>query len=175
MNQEKKFEVDFAGKKLELSTGKLAQLADGSIQAKYGDTVVLACVCVAPQPNQEIDYFPLLVDYEEKFYAAGKISGSRFIKREGRPSDAAILTSRLIDRPLRPLFPKEYRNDIQVIVTVLSVDKKNDPEIVSIIAASTALMQSPAPFEGPVGAVRVQVNTYTNAATLAFSILQSSK
>lgn len=155
MDEEKKFEVDFAGKKLELSTGKLAQLADGAIQAKYGDTVVLACVCVAPQPNPEIDYFPLLVDYEEKFYAAGKISGSRFIKREGRPSDAAILTSRLIDRPLRPLFPKEYRNDIQVIVTVLSVDKKNDPEIVSIIAASTALMQSPAPFEGPVGAVRV--------------------
>ena len=155
MSQEKKFDVDFAGKKLELSTGKLAQLADGSIKAKYGDTVVLACVCVAPEPNQDIDYFPLLVDYEEKFYAAGKISGSRFIKREGRPSDAAILNARLIDRPLRPLFPKQYRNDIQVIVTVLSVDKKNDPDIVSIIAASTALMQSPAPFQGPVGAVRV--------------------
>jgi len=155
MSQEKKFDVDFAGKKFELSTGKLAQLADGSIEARYGDTVVLACVCVAPEPNPEIDYFPLLVDYEEKFYAAGKISGSRFIKREGRPSDAAVLTARLIDRPLRPLFPKEYRNDIQVIVTVLSVDKKNDPDIVSIIAASTALMQSPAPFEGPVAAVRV--------------------
>lgn len=155
MNKEKKFDVDFAGKKLELSTGKLAQLADGSIEARYGDTVVLACVCVAPEPNPDIDYFPLFVDYEEKFYAAGKISGSRFIKREGRPSDAAVLTARLIDRPLRPLFPKEYRNDIQVIVTVLSVDKKNDPDIISIIAASTALMQSPAPFKGPVGAVRV--------------------
>jgi polyribonucleotide nucleotidyltransferase len=155
MNKEKKFDVDFAGKKLELSTGKLAQLADGSIEARYGDTVVLACVCVAPEPNPDIDYFPLFVDYEEKFYAAGKISGSRFIKREGRPSDAAVLTARLIDRPLRPLFPKEYRNDIQVIVTVLSVDKKNDPDIISIIAASTALMQSPTPFKGPVGAVRV--------------------
>ncbi|MCX6811912.1 MAG: polyribonucleotide nucleotidyltransferase, partial [Candidatus Berkelbacteria bacterium] len=155
MKEEKKFDVDFAGKKLELSTGKLAQLADGSIEARYGDTVVLACVCVSPEPNPDIDYLPLLVDYEEKFYAAGKISGSRFIKREGRPSDQAILTARLIDRPLRPLFPKEYRNDIQVIVTVLSVDKKNDPDIVSIIAASTALMQSPVPFKGPVGAIRV--------------------
>lgn len=152
---EKKFEVDFSGKKLELSTGKLAALADGSITARLGDTVVLACVCVAEEPNPDINYFPLMVDYEEKFYAAGKISGSRFIKREGRPSDQAVLTSRLIDRPLRPLFPKDYRNDIQVIITVLSVDKKNDPDIVSIIAASAALMQSQAPFQGPVAAARV--------------------
>lgn len=155
MLKEKKFEVDFSNRLLELSIGKMANLADGSVTARLGETVVLANVCVAPEPNTEIDYFPLMVDYEEKFYAAGKISGSRFIKREGRPSDQAVLTSRLIDRPLRPLFPKDYRNDIQVIVTVLSVDKKNDPDVVSIIAASSALMQSNAPFEGPVGAVRI--------------------
>src|SRR4030042_5449033 len=122
MSEEKKFDVDFAGKKLESSTGKLARLADGSIQAKYGDTVVLACVCVAPEPNQDIDYFPLSIDYEEKMYAAGKISGSRFIKREGRPSDDAVLIGRLIDRPIRPLWPKGYRYEVQGVTTVLSMD-----------------------------------------------------
>lgn len=138
-----------------IQTGQLAQLASGAVTVRYGDTVVLATAVVAAEPKEDTDFFPLLVDYEERLYAAGKISGSRFIKREGRPSDAAILTCRLIDRPIRPLFPKGYRNDVQVVITVLSYDGEHDPDVVSIIAASAALGQSIAPFEGPVAAVRV--------------------
>lgn len=147
--------TEVGGKQMILETGKLAGLADGSITVQYGDTVVLATCVVSPEPNETADFFPLLVDYEEKFYAAGKISGSRFIKREGRPSDDAVLASRLIDRPLRPLFPKNFRHDVQVIVTVLSYDGQNDPDIPAIVAASTAVMQTKAPFRGPVAAVRV--------------------
>jgi len=153
--KEKIYQTDFAGRKLILETGKMAGLAAGSVTVRYGDTVVLAAVSLASEENEGADFLPLLVDYEEKFYAAGKISGSRFIKREGRPSDSAILNARLIDRSIRPLFPKEFRRDIQVIVTILSVDKENDPDFVSIIATSAALLLSGAPFSGPIGAIRV--------------------
>jgi polyribonucleotide nucleotidyltransferase len=151
------YEVDFAGKKLTLETGKLAQLAPGSITARCGDTVVLATAVVGEEPREGVDFFPLLVEFEERFYAAGKISGSRFIKREGRPSDAAVLASRKIDRPLRPLFPKNYRNDVQVIVTVLSYDEENDPDVIGLVAASCALMQTHAPYKGPIVAMNVGI------------------
>jgi polyribonucleotide nucleotidyltransferase len=148
-------ETELGGKKLILESGRYAGLADGAITVRLGDTVVLATCVVAPDPSETADYLPLLVDYEEKFYAAGKISGSRFIKREGRPSDDAVLASRLIDRPIRPLFPKNFRHDVQVIVTVLSYDGQNDPDIPAIIAASAAIGQTRAPFTGPLAAVRV--------------------
>jgi len=151
----KEFKTKLGEKELIISTGKLAELASGSVTVRYGDTVVLATAVVAPEPKEDIDFFPLLVDYEERLYAAGKISGSRFIKREGRPSEAAVLACRLIDRPIRPLFPKGYYNDVQVVITVLSFDTENEPDVISIIAASAALSQSAAPFEGPVSAVRV--------------------
>ena len=152
---EKTYSVDFCGRELKLETGKLALLAQGSIKATCGGTVVLATAVVADEPRDGIDFFPLLVDYEERLYAAGKISGSRFIKREGRPSDAAILACRMIDRPIRPLFPKNFRNDVQVIITVLSYDGENDPDILGMIAASAALSQTKAPFNGPIGAIKI--------------------
>ena len=148
------FETEFAGRKLTIETGKLAFLASGAVTVRYGDTVVFASAVVDP-PRPDIDFFPLLIDYEERMYAAGKISGSRYVKREGRPSDKATLTSRLIDRPIRPLFPKGYRNNVQVVVMPLSVDLEFDPDIIGIIAASSALMLSGAPFAGPVAAVRI--------------------
>jgi len=150
-----KFETDFAGKKLTIETGKMAFLADGAVTVRYGDTVVMATAVVEPETREGTDFFPLLVDYEERMYASGKISGSRFVKREGRPSEQATLTSRLIDRPIRPLFPKGYRNDVQVVVMVLSADLNHEPDIISIIAASAALMLSGAPFDGPVAAQRI--------------------
>ncbi|OGD56775.1 polyribonucleotide nucleotidyltransferase [Candidatus Berkelbacteria bacterium RBG_13_40_8] len=153
--KEETFSTKLGGKDLIISTGKLAELASGSVTVRYGDTVVLATAVVAAEPKEDVDFFPLLVDYEERLYAAGKISGSRFIKREGRPSEAAVLACRLIDRPIRPLFPKSYKNDIQVVITVLSFDLEHDPDVISIIAASAALSKSIAPFEGPVSAVRV--------------------
>ncbi len=148
-------EFDWHGKTLRFETGKLAHFADSAVRVDFGDTTVLCTVVVSEEPREEVDFFPLLVDYEEKYYASGKISGSRFIKREGRPSEEAILNARLIDRPIRPLFPKYYRNDVQVVVTVLSYDPQFPPEIPSIIGTSLALSMSPAPFGGPVGAVRV--------------------
>lgn len=149
------FKTTIGGKELVIETGKLAQLASGSVTVRCGDTVVLATAVVSAQAKEDAEYFPLLVDYEERLYAAGKISGSRFIKREGRPSERAILTCRLVDRPIRPLFPKNYRNDVQVIITVLSFDGENNPDVLAIIAASAALSQTVAPFEGPVSAIRV--------------------
>lgn len=143
------------GKELLVETGKLALLANGSVTATYGDTVILATAVYTDQPREGVDFFPLSVEYEERLYAAGKISGSRFIKREGRPSEVAVLTSRLIDRPIRPLFSKYLRNDLQIIVTVLSYDADYDPDTLAIIAASSALMMTEAPFRGPVAAVRV--------------------
>ncbi len=147
--------AEFAGREFGLSTGALAGQASGAVLARYGETVVLATAVVAKEAREGVDYLPLMVDYEEKFYAAGKISGSRFIKREGRPSEAAALNSRLIDRPLRPLFQKGFRRDVQVILTVLSIDNIHDPAIVGGIAASSALAISGAPFEGPIGFVRI--------------------
>jgi polyribonucleotide nucleotidyltransferase len=150
-----KFSTEFAGRTLTIETGKLAQQADGSCTVRYGDTVVLATAVMSKEVREGIEYFPLLVDYEERLYAAGKIKGSRFIKREGRPSDDAILTARIVDRSLRPLFNQKIRNDVQVILTVLSVDQENDPDIASLWAASCALTMSNIPWGGPLAAARV--------------------
>src|SRR3989344_4307338 len=125
------FEADFGVEKIKFETGRLAGLADGSVTVSWGDTVVLATAVVAKEPREGIDFFPLMVDYEERLYAAGKISGSRFINREGRPSENAVLSGRLIDRPLRPLFPKSFRNDIQIIITVLSYDEEHSPDVMA--------------------------------------------
>ena len=152
MIQTSSFEI--AGKTITLETGKLATQASGSVVIRCGDTMLLATCVVSEKLRQNIDFFPLSVDYEEKMYAVGKIPGG-FFKREGRPTEKAILTSRLIDRPIRPLFPEGFRNDVQVVVMPLSVDGENIPDILAIIGASAALSISEAPFEGPVGAVRV--------------------
>ncbi|OGC81764.1 MAG: polyribonucleotide nucleotidyltransferase [Candidatus Abawacabacteria bacterium RBG_16_42_10] len=146
--------AEIAGRNLTIETGELALQVQGSVVVRYADVVVLATAAVA-EPRPGIDFFPLLIDYEEKFYASGKIRGSRYMKREGRPSDNAILADRLIDRPIRPLFPKGFINDVQVICTVLSADSENDPAIVALIGASAALSLAGLPFEGPVGAVRI--------------------
>ena len=146
--------VEIAGRTLSLETGLLAEQADGAVMVRYGDSMVLVAVNGEKQARDDIDFFPLSVDYEERMYAAGKIPGG-FIKREGRPTEAATLAARLTDRPLRPLFPKGYRAEVQVISTVMSADQENDPDLLSIIGASAALMISPIPFDGPVGAVRV--------------------
>lgn len=150
----KKYETDLAGRKLILETGKMAGLANGSVLVRYGDTVVIVNVTASKEPRDGIDFFPLSVDYEEKLYSVGKIPGS-FQKREGKPSDKAILTSRAIDRPLRPLFPKDFRNDVVVVATVLSVEQDNSPEIAAMIGASAALSISDIPFGGPTAAVNV--------------------
>ena len=151
---EKIFKYMLAGKELKVTTGKIAELTNGSCIVQYGDTVIMANTAASKEPRQGIDFFPLSVDYEEKLYSVGKIPGG-FIKREGRPSEKAILTSRLIDRPLRPLFPKGYRNDVAVVVTVLSVDQDCSPEIAGMIGSSIALTISDIPFDGPTGAVNV--------------------
>ena len=145
--KEEIFSTKLGGKDLIISTGKLAELASGSVTVRYGDTVVLATAVVSEEPKEEVDFFPLLVDYEERLYAAGKISGSRFIKREGRPSEAAILACRLIDRPIRPLFPKGYYSETQLVATVLSVDKENDSDVTAMLGASVALEISNIPFK----------------------------
>lgn len=146
---------DFCGRKLTLETGRLAFQASASVTARYGDTVIQATVGVADKPVPGMDFFPLSVDYEERFYAAGKISGSRFIKREGRPSEEAILAGRLIDRPIRPLFPKGYHNEVQAIAMVLSLDPEIKPDIVAMVAVSAAMKLAGAPFAGPVAGVRM--------------------
>ncbi|WP_130807051.1 polyribonucleotide nucleotidyltransferase [Senegalia massiliensis] len=151
---EKTFEYTLAGKKLSVTIGKVAELANGACLIQYGDTVVLATATASKSPKEGIDFFPLSVDFQEKLYSVGKIPGG-FIKREGRPSEKAILTSRLIDRPIRPLFPKGYRNDVQVITTVLSVDQDHTPDIVAMIGSSIALSISDIPFDGPTGSVSV--------------------
>jgi len=152
----KGIKINLNGKLINIETGKIAKQAAASVVVSCEETTVLATVVSSDEPREGTDFFPLLVDYEEKFYAAGKIPGG-FFKREGRPSNNAILTSRLIDRPLRPLFPKEYKNDVQVICTVLSYDQKNLPDILAIIGASSALWLSDIPFQGPVGAVRIGI------------------
>ncbi len=150
----KKMEIEFAGRRLSLETGRLAKQAHGSVLAQYGDTMVLATVVSAYEARPNVDFLPLTVDYAEKTFAAGKIPGG-FFKREGRPSEKEILTSRLIDRSMRPLFPKGYDCETQMIVTVLSADRDNDSDVLSIIAASTALELSDIPHDGPVAAVRM--------------------
>jgi len=151
-----KFEtsMEIDGKKLVLQFGKFAQAVDSSVYASLGDTVVLVTVAVGPE-NPNIDYFPLSVDYNEKLYAGGLIKGSRWVKREGRPSDEAVLIGRLIDRSIRPLFPKSYKKQVQVIITLLSVDDENDPEVVAAIATSAAVAASSIPWDGPVSTVKI--------------------
>lgn len=148
------YSMELGGRKLTLQTGCLAKQASGAVFVKYGDTAVLVTAAGSAQPREGIDFFPLTVDYEERLYSVGKIPGG-FIKREGRPTESAILSARLIDRPIRPLFAEGFRNDVQVVATVMSVDQDNTPDIVAMIGASTALTISDIPFEGPIGAVRV--------------------
>ena len=150
----KVYETELAGRKLAIETGKMAGLANGNVLVRYGDTCVMVNVTASKEPKDGIDFFPLSVDYEEKLYSVGKIPGS-YTKREGKPSDKAILTSRAIDRPLRPLFPKDFRNDVVVVATVLSVDQDNSPEVAAMIGASAALSISDIPFGGPTAAVNV--------------------
>jgi polyribonucleotide nucleotidyltransferase len=159
MSNVKQFSIEFAGSTLTLETGKLAGLAGGAVTLRTGDTMLLAAATMSVQPREGIDFFPLSVEYEERLYAAGRIPGS-FFRREGRPGEGAILTARLTDRPLRPLFPADFRNDVQIIVTPLSVDQVHQPDVLAIVAASAALTISDvpfgvAPYDGPVGAVRV--------------------
>ena len=153
--QEKKWSLQLGGRELVIETGTLAKQASGSVTVRYGDTVVLAAAVMSKEMSRIMGYFPLMVDYEERYYAAGKIKGSRFIKREGRPSDDAVLSGRAVDRTIRPLFDSRMRNEVQVIVTTLSYDGENDPDIVAMIAASAALTLSDIPWNGPIGAVRV--------------------
>lgn len=153
--QEKKWALQLGGRELSIETGTLAKQASGSVTARYGDTVVLATAVMSKEMSKITGYFPLMVDYEERYYAAGKIKGSRFIKREGRPSDDAVLSGRAVDRTVRPLFDSRMRNEVQVIVTTLSYDGENDPDLVAMIAASAALTLSDIPWNGPIGSVRV--------------------
>ncbi|MDQ4099869.1 MAG: polyribonucleotide nucleotidyltransferase, partial [Chloroflexota bacterium] len=146
--------TQISGRTLSLETGVLAEQADGAVVVRYGDSIVLSTVVGEREQKEDLGFFPLTIDYEERMYAAGKIPGG-FIKREGRPTEAAILAARLTDRPLRPLFPKGYRAEVQVITTVLSADQENDPDLLSVIGASAALAISPIPWDGPVGAVRM--------------------
>lgn len=157
MSEEKNFsaQAEIGGKIWNWSCGKFAPLANGSVTVRVGDTVVMATAVISAKPRDGIDYLPLMVDYEEKLYAAGKIKGSRWVKREGRPTDEAILTSRVIDRGLRPMFNGDIRNDIQVVATVLSVDGENDPDMIAINAASAAVEISDIPWNGPIAGVRV--------------------
>lgn len=153
--KQKIFETEIGGRRLVVETGVLAPQADGAVRVSYGDTTVLVSVVMSDRVREGVGFFPLMVDYEEKFYAAGRIKGSRFIKREGRPSDEAVSTARAIDRALRPRFDHRIRNDIQVIVTALSIDEENDPDVLAIFGASVALTISDIPWKGSLGAVRL--------------------
>lgn len=154
LNTAKEFSIEFAGRPLTISIGQLAQQANGSCTVRYGDTLTL-CTATIGEAKEDAGYFPLAVDYEERMYASGKIKGSRFIKREGRPTDEAILSGRLIDRAIRPLFPETLRNEVAVVATVFSHDQENDADIPSLIGASCALAMSDIPWNGPIAAVRV--------------------
>src|SRR5579871_953189 len=150
-----KVETELCGRTLSLEVNRVGFRTSASVLARYGDTVVLGTAMVSPNRLTGMDYFPLSIDYEEKMYAAGKVSGSRFIKREGRPSDDAILIGRLIDRPIRPLWPKGYRHEVQGVATVLSMDPNFRPDAVAMVALSAAFMLTGAPFDGPVAGLRV--------------------
>ncbi|MFH1522211.1 MAG: polyribonucleotide nucleotidyltransferase [Patescibacteria group bacterium] len=155
MNKEQVFSTEWLGRTLTIKTGKLAQQANSAVTVQYGDTVVLATVVESKNEREGIDYFPLMVDLEERLYAAGIIKGSRWVKREGRPTDESVLTGRMIDRSIRPLFDDSSRKDVQIIITVLSVDQENDHDIVSLIAASAALSISGLDWHGPIGGIKV--------------------
>jgi polyribonucleotide nucleotidyltransferase len=149
------FKLSFGDRELSVGIRNLAEMATGSCQVQYGDTLVLSTVVISEEEREGIDFFPLTVDYEERYYAAGKILGSRYIRRESRPSDEAILTSRLIDRAIRPLFPKDLKREVQIVITCLSWDRENDPDIIGLIAASLVLSLSKIPWSGPISVVRV--------------------
>lgn len=168
-----KVETDFCGKPLSLEVGRVGFRATSSVIVRYGETVVLGTAMVSDKPASGFDYFPLSIDYEEKMYAAGKISGSRFIKREGRPSDEAVLIGRLIDRPIRPLWPKGYHNEVQGVATVLSMDPNFRPDAIAMIAMSTAFMLTGAPFDGPIAGVRVGLKDGKPQAFLTSEELES--
>ncbi len=154
MIESQSFECEVGGRNLIIETGKFAEQASGAVTVRYGDTVVMVTLCISKEPREGVDFLPLTVDYEERLYAAGKIPGG-FIRREGRPSQEATLASRLTDRPLRPLLPKGWRNDVQLIITVLSADQENDPDILAVIGGSAVLSISEMPFDGPVSAVHI--------------------
>ena len=164
--------TEFCGRPLMLEVGRVGFRSTASVIASYGDTVVLATAMIGDEPAEGLDYFPLTIDYEERFYAAGKISGSRYVKREGRPSDEAILISRLIDRPIRPLWPKGYRNEVQGIATVLSMDPDFRPDSIAAIALSAAFMLTGAPFDGPIASIRVGLKDGKPQAFLPASQLE---
>ena len=149
-----KYEMELAGRPLTLEVGKLAELANAAVMVGYGDTRVLVCATASARPRDGIDFFPLSVDFEEKMYSVGRIPGS-FNRREGRPGEKGILTSRVIDRPIRPLFPYDFRNDVSIMATVMSVDHDCSPEIAALIGTSAALAISDIPWNGPVGAVKM--------------------
>lgn len=149
-----RIEIPFGTQNIVIESGKLAKQANGAVTVSYGGTVVLVTACMAASPREGVDFFPLMVEYQEKLYSAGMIPGG-FFKREGRPTEKEILTSRLIDRPIRPLFPQGFYNDVQVVASVLSSDGENDPDMLALVGASTALLISDIPFDGPIGAVRV--------------------
>ena len=153
MLNKQEFKTEFAGQEVSISVSKIAEQATSAAIGKHGDTTVLVTITMGTA-DRDIDYFPLTIDYEEKFYAAGKIIGSRFIRREGRPSEEAILSGRLIDRSLRPLFDERLRRDVQIVITVLSYDEENDPEFIALLTASTMLAASEIPWGGPVAGVR---------------------
>ena len=150
----KTYSMELAGRTLTIENGKMAGLANGSVLVRYGDTAVLTNVTASKEPKEGIDFFPLSVDYEERLYAVGKIPGS-FQRKEGKPTEKAILTSRAIDRPMRPLFPKDFRNDVVISCLVLSVDQDNSPEVCAMIGAATATAISDIPFNGPTASVNV--------------------
>lgn len=154
INEVKKTEFAIGGKTVVIETGKYAKSAASSVTVRCGDTMLFVHAAVSPEPRVGIDFFPLLIDYEERMSAIGKIPGG-YNRSEGKASDKAILASRLIDRPIRPLFPKGYRNDIQIVAQLFSSDQENQPDVLAILGASSALMLAGVPFEGPVGAVRV--------------------
>jgi polyribonucleotide nucleotidyltransferase len=153
--EKKSFSAEIGGKTLTLSTGQFAGQANGAVVVQYGETVLLATATMSKKLREGLDFFPLLVDFEERLYAAGKIKGSRFIKRDGRASEDALISARLIDRSIRPLFNHDMRNDVQIVVTVLSWDGENDADVLGLIGASAALTISNIPWSGPIGAVRV--------------------
>src|SRR5437762_14094937 len=149
-----RIEMDFHGRRLVVETGKVARQAGAAAWIEYGETVVLVTATASRSPREGVDFLPLTCDYQEKTFAAGKIPGG-FFKREGRPAEKEILTSRLLDRPIRPLFPKGWNCEIQVIATVLSHDRENDPDVLALLGASTALVLSDIPWNGPIAAVRI--------------------
>ena len=165
---------EIAGRSLTIETGKLATQAGGSVTVRYGDTILLVTACAAPNAREGVDFLPLTIDYEERLYAVGKIPGS-FFRREGRPTEVATLAARLTDRPLRPLFPKGFHNEIQVIITVMSADRENDPDVLGIIGASSALCLSDIPFDGPVAATRLGYIDGQLVVNPTFAELETSK